>query len=133
HVPPEYLRQDVWVRYDSREVRIFTKNPDGSLKQIQVHRRLEPGKFTNAPGIGGGQGSLQANLDYWLRRASELGPCCEGWARAVAQNRGIGGMRTDRPSCPPTCKSRNGENSSTMSPPPRPFWTVFSITPRSSR
>jgi transposase len=94
HVPPEYLRQEVWVRYDSREVRIFTKNPDGSLKQIQVHRRLEPGKFTNARGIGGGQGSLQANLNYWLKRASELGPNCEGWARAVAQNRGIGGMRT---------------------------------------
>src|SRR2546425_1345897 len=51
-ISPEYLRQDVWVRYDSREVRIFTKNPDGSLKQIQVHRRLEPGKFTNARGIG---------------------------------------------------------------------------------
>lgn len=94
HVPPEYLRQDVWVRYDSREVRIFTKNTDGSLKQIQVHRRLEPGKFTNARGIGGGQGSLQANLDYWLKRASQLGPSCEGWARAVAQNRGIGGMRS---------------------------------------
>jgi transposase len=94
HVPPEYLRQDVWVRFDSREVRIFTKDTDGSLKQIQVHRRLEPGQFTNARGIGGGQGSLQANLDYWLKRAMELGPSCEGWARAVAQNRGIGGMRT---------------------------------------
>jgi len=94
HVPPEYLRQEVWVRFDSREVRIFTKNTDGSLKQIQVHRRLEPGKFTNARGIGGGQGSLQANLDYWLKRASQLGPSCEGWARAVAQNRGIGGMRS---------------------------------------
>jgi transposase len=94
HVPPEYLRQDVWVRFDSREVRIFAKNPDGSLKQIQVHRRLEPGKFTNARGIGGGQASLQANLDYWLKRAAELGPCCAGWARAVAQNRGIGGMRS---------------------------------------
>jgi transposase len=94
HVPPEYLRQAVWVRYDSREVRIFTQHTDGHLKQIQVHRRLEPGRFTNARGIGGGQGSLQANLDYWLKRASELGPCCQGWARAVAQNRGIGGMRT---------------------------------------
>jgi transposase len=94
HVPLEYFRQDVWVRYDSREVRIFTKNPDGSLRQIQVHRRLEAGKFTNARGIGGGQGSLQANLNYWLKRASDLGPSCEGWARAVAQNRGIGGMRT---------------------------------------
>ena len=94
HVPPEYLRQQVWVRFDSREVRIFSRNTDGSLKQIQFHRRLEPGKFTNARGVGGGQGSLQANLNYWLKRASELGPCCEGWARAVADNRGIGGMRT---------------------------------------
>jgi transposase len=94
HVPPEYLRQDVWVRFDSREVRIFTKNCDGSLRQIQVHRRLEPGQFTNARGIGGGQGSLQANLNYWLKRASALGPSCEGWARAVAQNRSIGGIRT---------------------------------------
>jgi transposase len=94
HVPPEYLRQEVWVRYDSREVRIFTKQADGSLRQIQVHRRLEPGRFTNARGIGGGQGSLQANLDYWLKRASQLGSGCEAWARAVAQNRGIGGLRT---------------------------------------
>jgi hypothetical protein len=94
HVPPEYLRQDVWVRFDSREVRIFTKNCDGSLRQIQVHRRLEPGQFTNARGIGGGQGSLQANLNYWLKRASALGPSCERWARAVAQNRSIGGIRT---------------------------------------
>lgn len=94
HVPAEYLRRDVWVRFDSREVRIFSKGRDGILKQIQVHRRLEPGKFTNARGIGGGQGSLQANLDYWLKRASDLGSSCQGWARSVAQNRGIAGMRT---------------------------------------
>jgi transposase len=94
HVPPEYLRQEVWVRYDRREVRIFTRNRDGSLKQIQVHRRLEPGQFTNPRGIGGGQGSLQANLDYWLKRASELGSSCAEWARAVASNRGLGGLRT---------------------------------------
>jgi transposase len=94
HVPPEYLRREVWVRYDGREVRIFTRLKDGSLKQIQVHRRLEPGRFTNARGIGGGQGSLQANMDYWLGRACNLGTSCEQWARAVAQNRGIGGMRT---------------------------------------
>lgn len=96
HVPVEYLRQDVWVRYDRREVRIFTRNVDGSLKPIQMHRRLEPGQFTNARGIGGGLGSLQANLEYWLwlKRASELGPDCAGWARAVARNRGIGGLRT---------------------------------------
>ena len=38
HVPPEYLGHAVWVRFDRREVRIFTKLPDGSLQQIQVHR-----------------------------------------------------------------------------------------------
>ena len=94
HVPPEYLRQEVWVRFDGREVRIFSKNNDGSLKQIQVHRRLEPGQFTNARGIGGGQGSLQVNLDYWLKRASQLGPSSKKWAQAVVENRGIGGMRS---------------------------------------
>lgn len=94
HVPPEYLGHAVWVRFDRREVRIFTKLPDGSLKQIQVHRRLEPGQFTNARGIGGGRGSLQVNLDYWLGRACNLGTACAQWARAVAQNRGFDGLRT---------------------------------------
>ena len=94
HVPHEYLRRDVWARFDRREVRIFIQEKDGSLKQIQVHRRLEPGQFTNARGIGGGQGSLQANLQYWLGRAGNLGASCALWAQAVAQNRGIGGMRT---------------------------------------
>lgn len=94
HVPPEYLRRDVWVRFDSREVRIFIKDKDGSLKQIQVHRRLEPGQFTNARGIGGGQGTLQANLRYWLGRASNLGSSCEHWAQAVATHRQVGAIRT---------------------------------------
>jgi len=93
-VPPEYLRREVWVRYDAREVRIFTQQADGSLKQIQVHRRLEPGQFTRVRGIGGGHGSLQANLNYCLQRASELGSSCARWAQGVAQNRGIEGMRS---------------------------------------
>jgi len=94
HVPPEYLGHQVWVRYDGREVRIFVHDKQGALKQIQVHRRQEPGRFTNPRGIGGGQGSLQANLDYWLGRASNLGSACDSWAQAVAQNRGIGAIRT---------------------------------------
>lgn len=94
HVPPEYLGHQVWVRYDGREVRIFARDKDQALKQIQVHRRVEPGRFTNPRGIGGGQGSLQANLDYWLGRASELGSSCAAWARALTHNRGISALRT---------------------------------------
>ena len=75
-------------------MRIFIPDKVGALKQIQVHRRLQPGQFTNARGIGGGQGSLQANMDYWLKRACNLGTSCEQWASAVAANRGIGGLRT---------------------------------------
>jgi len=94
HVPAEYLRQEVWARYDSREVRIFTKQPGGTLKHIQMHRRLEPGQFTNPRGIGGGAGSVQANLDYWQKRASNLGSSCQRWAQTLVRNRGIGSMRS---------------------------------------
>jgi transposase len=94
HVPPEYLGHQVWVRYTGREVRIFVPDKQGILKQIQVHRRLEPGQFTQARGIGGGQGTLQANLRYWVGRASNLGSGCALWAQAVAQNRGIEAIRT---------------------------------------
>jgi transposase len=94
HVPPEYLRREVWARYDSREVRIFARQPDGTLKHIQVHRRLEPGQFTNPRGIGGGAGSLHANLDYWQKRASNLGSSCQRWADTLVRNRGIESMRS---------------------------------------
>ena len=94
HVPPEYLRQEVWARYDSREVRIFAKPTGGTLKHIQTHRRLEPGQFTNPRGIGGGEGSLQANLDYWQKRASNLGSSCQRWAETLVGNRGIESMRS---------------------------------------
>lgn len=94
HVPAEYFHRQVWVRYDSREVRIFTRQEDSSLKQIQLHRRLEPGQFSQVLGIGGGQASLKANLKYWCERASHLGSGCALWAQGVAQNRGIEAIRT---------------------------------------
>jgi hypothetical protein len=89
-VPPEYIAQQVWVRWDQREVRIF----NARREQLHIHRRLEPGQFSKVLGIGGGQGSLQANLDYWLRRAGGLGSDCQTWARTLVQNRGIEGMRS---------------------------------------
>lgn len=94
HVPVEHLRREVWVRFDGREVRIFAKNRKGVLEQIQTHRRLEPGQFTRVQGIGGGQGTLQANLNYWLSRASGLGNSCARWSSSLTQNRGIAGMRS---------------------------------------
>jgi len=94
HVPPEYLRREVWVRYDSRQVRIFVEQKDSSLKLIQTHRRLEPGQFTNPRGLGGGYGPVEAHLQYWLKRAQQLGSSCAQWAQELADQRGIGGIRS---------------------------------------
>ena len=89
-VPPEYIGQKVWVRWDAREVRVFNLR----WEQLQIHRRLEPGQFSKVLGIGGGQGTLRANLDYWLRRAGELGSDCAQWSKVMAQQRGIEAMRS---------------------------------------
>jgi len=89
-VPPEYIGQEVWARWDLREVRLFNQR----WQQIQIHRRLEPGKFTKPLGIGGGQGTLQNNLAYWLGRASELGGDCAAWSKALTQQRGIEALRS---------------------------------------
>jgi transposase len=89
-VPPEYIGQDVWVRWEAREVRIF----NARWQQVQLHRRLEPGQFSKVLGIGGGQGTLQANLDYWLRRAAGLGSDCAQWSQALVQQRGVAAIRS---------------------------------------
>lgn len=89
-VPPEYIGQEVWARWDSREVRIFNQR----WEQIQLWRRLEPGKFSHPLGIGGGQGTVQNNLAYWLGRASELGSDCAAWSKGLVQQRGIEAMRS---------------------------------------
>ena len=88
--PPEYIGQEVWVRWDLREVRIFNQR----WEQLQIHRRLEPGKFSKVLGIGGGQGTLQSNLDYWLGRAAQLGTPCAHWAQGLVQKRGFEAIRS---------------------------------------
>jgi transposase len=93
-VPPEYLRREVWVRYDSRQVRIFIQQKDATLKLIKTHCRLEPGQFTKTRGLGGGYGPVESQLKYWLGRAQSMGTSCASWATEVANQRGIDGIRS---------------------------------------
>ena len=90
HVPPEYIGRTVWARWDSRCVRIF--NP--RWEQIQMHVKLQPGQFTKVKGIGGGAGSLEQNIAYWLKRAGELGQPCADWSQGLVQHRGPIAIRT---------------------------------------
>jgi transposase len=89
-VPPEYIGEKLWVRWDTREVRIFNTG----WQQVQIHRRLEPGQFSKALGIGGGEGTLRVNLQYWQRRARQLGSGCAQWSEVLVQQRGIEAMRS---------------------------------------
>lgn len=89
-VPPEYIAQVVWVRWDSREVRIFNQR----WEQIRLHAHLQPGQFDKVLGLGGGDGPLERQLDYWLKRAQELGAPCAQWSQGVLQSKGPLGLRS---------------------------------------
>ena len=89
-VPPEYISDWVWVRWDGREVRIFNQR----WEQIALHAHLEPGQFTQTLGVGGGHGPLERQVDYWLKRAHALGEPCGAWAHRVLDHKGPLGLRS---------------------------------------
>lgn len=90
-VPPEFLGQQVWVRWDGRMVRIF----DGRMRQIALHAQREPGRFSTqqnhiaAEKISG----VERGAAWLIERAGRIGTHAQTWAQAVVQNRGVEGMR----------------------------------------
>lgn len=90
-VPPEYYRHDVWVRYDSRLVRVF----DHRFQLIATHVRVEPGRFsTQDTHIASEKISrVEKGAEYLLGRAARVGPKTALWAKAVMEERGIQGVR----------------------------------------
>jgi hypothetical protein len=88
--PPEYIGHQVWVRWDSRCVRIFNDR----MEQVQMHTRLEPGKFSRVLGAGGFSGSILSNCRRWRERAALLGDHCEQWAGKAIELRGPQALRS---------------------------------------
>jgi len=90
-VPPEYVRREVWVRYDMRTVKIFNHR----MKEIAMHARIEPGRFsTHDFHIPKEKISNPEKGNFWmLRQADKLGGETGAWARAMLKNRGIPGAR----------------------------------------
>jgi transposase len=90
-VPPEYLTRTVWVRWDSRLVRIFNHR----FEQIALHVRHEQGRFST-------QGThiarekihgLERGAAYLLSRAAVIGAHTQAWSQALVTARGIEGTR----------------------------------------
>jgi hypothetical protein len=71
-VPPEYLGQEIWARWDGRMVRLF----DRRMKPIAVHPRKPPGVFSTLTAhlhphkIGG----IEKGADWMLGQVDRIGP-----------------------------------------------------------
>jgi len=90
-VPPEYLGHQVWVRWDSRLLRIYNEH----FQQIAVHVRVPPGKFhTQYRHLADEKISIiERGVEYMLTKAGKLGPEAGRWAGAMVAARGIEGVR----------------------------------------
>jgi hypothetical protein len=80
-VPPEYLARTVWVRWDTRTVRIFNK----WFEQIALHVKREPGRFsTHDEHLAAGKiGAVERGAAWLLAKrhsCAELEKACEGAA-----------------------------------------------------
>ena len=88
--PPELIGRQVWVRWDSRCLRIFNER----LEQVAMHTRIEPGKFSRCLSARGQSAPVGASCRYWVSRAATFGDQCGQWAQAAIDARGPEALRS---------------------------------------
>jgi transposase len=89
--PPEYVGHRLWVRWDSRLVRLFNDR----WEQLIVHAKTEPGRFRTAPEHIPKEkvSAVERGTDALLRQIATIGPHTRQWAEAMTQARGVEGVR----------------------------------------
>lgn len=90
-VPPEYVTRRLWVRWDSRLVRVFNSR----WEQVAVHAKGEPGRFRTASEHIPREkvSAVERGTDALLRQVRSIGPEAAQWAAAMLQARGVEGVR----------------------------------------
>ena len=90
-LPPEYLGREVWVRYDSRLVRLF----DARMRLIATHLRQEPGRFSTLDQhiLDRKIAGVERGAAWLLSRVERIGPQARRWGEAMVQERGVEGVR----------------------------------------
>jgi len=90
-VPPEYLGQQIWARWDGRLVRLF----DQKMRPIAVHAQQVPGRFSTQQKhilpekISG----IERGTPWMLNQVDGIGPQARAWAEQMLKIRGIQGVR----------------------------------------
>jgi transposase len=89
--PPEYVGRQVWVRQESRLLRLYNSRRE----PIALHALAEPGKFTTDPAHlhSRKRHIIERGADYLLDRCRLIGPFTGTWAQAMQQNRGPQSLR----------------------------------------
>ena len=89
--PPEFVGRDVWVRWDSRLVRLFNEK----WEQVAVHARTEPGRFrTDSNHIPKKRVScIERGANALLKELAIVGNSVKDWSEAMLQARGVEGIR----------------------------------------
>src|SRR5947208_320074 len=89
--PPEYVGRQVWVRQETRLLRLYNTRRE----QIALHALAEPGKFTTDPAHlhSRKRHIIERGADYLLDRCRLIGPLTGTWAEAMHQNRGPQSLR----------------------------------------
>jgi transposase len=90
-VPPEYLGREVWVRGESRVIRILNHRQE----VIAAHARGERGRFatTDAHLHAHKRSGVERGAEYWLDRCRLIGPNTAAWADGFFAQRGVYGLR----------------------------------------
>jgi transposase len=89
-VPAELIGQQVWVRWDSRSVRVFNRQ----MEQVQIHSRVDPGRFSHVLGARGLHAPVIRSCRYWISRAAVIGEPCGQWAQGAFELRGAESLRS---------------------------------------
>jgi transposase len=89
--PPEYVGRQVWVRQETRLLRLYNSRRE----QIALHALAEPGKFTTDPAHlhSRKRHIVERGADYLLDRCRLIGPLTGTWAEAMHQTRGPQSLR----------------------------------------
>jgi hypothetical protein len=90
-VPPEYLGQEVWARWDGRMVRLF----DRRMKAISLHSQKPPGAFSTLDAHLHPHkiSQIEKGAGWLLLQVDRIGPQARAWAEAMLKSRGIEGVR----------------------------------------
>ena len=64
------------------------------MEQVQIHTRVEPGRFSHVLGARGLHAPVISSCRYWISRAAVIGEECGQWAQGAFELRGAEALRS---------------------------------------